>query len=98
RVAEEIDHGNATGTECSGGNAAFQRLAAFGPLEGRDQEDDLRAVAESFGSQAIQSREVEEKELLRKAEVFHDQPVTGEAAPRVRQHALFFRKAHRAQR
>src|ERR1043166_7822501 len=90
---KEIDDRNASGAKDSRRNASLQCFPALGPLEWRNQKDDFCTIAKPCSAQTTETGEIEEKEFLREAEIFHQEPIAGEAAPRERQHALVFLEA-----
>ena len=55
---------------------------------GGNQENHFRARPESRGSDLLDSAQLDEEKLFREREIFLQNSIAGERAPRIRQHAL----------
>ena len=97
RLREQVHHGSAAEAEGGRRDAGFQTLAAFLALEAREQEDQFHAAFESRPASLPQTGYVHEEELVHEGEIFLQEPVTDERAPRVGEHALVFFKSKRTQ-
>src|SRR6185437_4784773 len=78
RLREEIHNRRASQFEGVFGNAELERLLPVAAFEGRDEEDDLRAVGKGLRSQRFQVLQFGEEEFFRKREVFLQDSVAGE--------------------
>src|SRR3984893_10835421 len=94
---KKVDDRRASEAQSLGRHVQLEHLAALGALEVGDQKDDLDTRAEASLLQCLQSVEVEEKELLRKGEIFLQDAVTGKGLPRIGQKRFVVLKSHRPQ-
>ena len=97
-LLEEVHHGGATEPEGGLGDAQLQGLPAVGAFEIGEEEQQLDLVAEIGGGQPLEAGQVQETELFRKGEVFLQQPVSPETAPRKREQAFVWFETNLAQR
>src|ERR1035437_9558298 len=94
----EVYDGSAAQPEGPRGDPQFQHLLPVAAFERRDQYYNIGGLSEASRTDAVETGQIEEEELLREAEVLLQQAVAHKGSPGIRQNPLVLRKTHRLQR